>query len=60
MAKPTLISDIKPAALHRGLGINRTYAWELVKGVKTPSLELAVRIERQFGVPVAAWIERAA
>jgi len=43
----------------RRLKINRTYAWELKTRVKTPSLELAVKIEREYGIPVAAWLKTA-
>jgi plasmid maintenance system antidote protein VapI len=53
------ISELKTAELARRLGINRTYAWELKTRVKSPSLELAVRIEREFGIPVAAWLKTA-
>ncbi|MDP1875663.1 MAG: helix-turn-helix transcriptional regulator [Phenylobacterium sp.] len=36
--------------------MSRSYASELVKRKKTPSLEMAARIEREFGVPLSAWI----
>lgn len=39
------------------LGISRSYASELLKRIKTPSLEVAVRVEQEFGVPAAAWLE---
>ena len=37
--------------------MSRSYASELVKRKKTPSLEVAARIEREFGVPMADWLE---
>jgi transcriptional regulator with XRE-family HTH domain len=33
-----------PAELVRKTGINRTYAWQLLKGDREPSLELALQI----------------
>lgn len=56
MKKRKAISDLKPAELVAKLGLSRGYAWELVNRVKTPSLEIAVRIECAFGVPAAAWM----
>jgi transcriptional regulator with XRE-family HTH domain len=35
---------IKPAELARRAGINRVYAWQLLNGDRSPSLELALRI----------------
>lgn len=57
MAKPTSeISDLQASELVSKLGLSRSYAFELLKRVKTPSLEVAVRIEQVFGVPAAAWM----
>jgi len=53
------IAKLKTADMARRLGINRTYAWELKTRVKSPSLELAVKIEREYGIPVAAWLKTA-
>ena len=35
--------------------MSKSYASELVKGVKTPGLALATRIEERFGYPASAW-----
>lgn len=43
------------------LGISRSYASELLttrRKPKQPSLELATRIEREFGVSATAWVAR--
>jgi len=53
------IAKLKTADMARRLGINRTYAWELKTRVKAPILELAVKIEREYGIPVAAWLKTA-
>lgn len=50
------ISDLQAGELVTKLGLSRSYAFELLKRVKTPSLEVAVRIEQEFGVPAAAWM----
>lgn len=52
------IVDLKAADIANKLGISRSYAFELIKGHKTPSLEVAAKIEREFGVPVSAWVRR--
>jgi DNA-binding transcriptional regulator YdaS (Cro superfamily) len=50
---------LKQSALADTLGISRGYMSELVSGSKTPSLEIAVAIERATGgaVPAASWIK---
>ncbi|ATC34633.1 helix-turn-helix transcriptional regulator [Caulobacter sp. SL161] len=40
----------------RSLGISKGYVSQLVSGARTPSLELAVRIERELGIPPSAWL----
>lgn len=55
--RATLISDLKPSDLVAKIGLSRSYAFELVNRRKTPSLDIAVRIEQEFGVPAAAWVE---
>lgn len=58
MAKQTpSISTLHAADLVSKVGLSRSYAFELIKRVKTPSLDVAVRIEQEFGVPAAAWLE---
>lgn len=58
MATPTLgISDLQASELVARLGLSRSYAFELLKRLKTPSLDVAVRIEQEFGVPASAWLE---
>lgn len=51
------ISELQAADLQDKLGLSRSYAFELVKRQRKPSLEVAVKIERQFGVPASAWID---
>lgn len=51
------ISDLQASDLVAKLGLSRSYAFELLKRVKTPSLEVAVKIEQEFGVPAAAWMD---
>jgi plasmid maintenance system antidote protein VapI len=59
MSKPSpTISDLQASELVAKLGLSRSHAFELLKGVKKPSLDLAVRIENEFKVPASAWIER--
>jgi transcriptional regulator with XRE-family HTH domain len=41
---------LTPAELTRKTGINRTYAWQLLKGDREPSLELALQIYDKTGV----------
>ena len=61
MTKPTKrIADLSATDLVAKLGVSRRYASELLRRLKTPSLEVAVRIEREFGVPASAWLEDAA
>ena len=50
------ISDLQASELVSKFGLSRSYAFELIKRVKTPSLELAVKIENEFGIPASAWI----
>jgi plasmid maintenance system antidote protein VapI len=50
------ISDLKASDLVEKCGLSRSYAFELVNRVKTPSLEVAVKIEQEFGVPASAWL----
>lgn len=54
--RASAIADLKAPELVSRLGISRSYASELLKGSKTPSLDVAVRIEQEFGVPASAWI----
>lgn len=48
----------KQTQLAEVLGVSRSYLSQLVGGTKSPSLELAVRIERATdgAVPVASWV----
>ena len=50
------ISQIKAADLHTRVNISLIYAYQLLSGIRTPSLETAVRIEREFGIPPSAWL----
>lgn len=50
---PTLTAQ----ALRERLNLSKGYASDLASGKRTPSLPLAVRIEREFGIPVAHWVK---
>ncbi len=39
------------------IGISKSHASEILSGRKRPSLELAVNIEREFGIPPSRWID---
>jgi transcriptional regulator with XRE-family HTH domain len=41
---------IKPVELARRCGISRVYAWQLLRGDREPSLELALQIYANTGV----------
>lgn len=43
--------------LRERLGLSKGYAYDLASGREKPSLEVAARIEREFGFPAAAWVE---
>ena len=46
--------DIKAADLQR-LGVSKPYSHQLLAGGKSPSLALALRLERELGIPVNVW-----
>jgi plasmid maintenance system antidote protein VapI len=39
------------------MGVSKSHASEILSGRKRPSLELAVNIERQLGIPPSHWID---
>ena len=45
---------IKAADLQR-IGVSKPYAHQLLAGGKTPSLSLALRIEKELGIPPQIW-----
>jgi len=45
---------IKAADLQR-IGVSKPYAHQLLAGGKTPSLPLALKIEKELGVPPQVW-----
>ena len=47
-------SNIKAADLQR-IGISKPYAHQLVRGDRSPSLKLALRIEAALGISPSAW-----
>jgi transcriptional regulator with XRE-family HTH domain len=61
MAKPPYLSDA--AALARVLvdraKLSQSYASELARGKREPSLKLATRLERELKIPCRFWCERA-
>lgn len=46
--------DIKAADLQR-LGLSKPYSHQLLAGGKSPSLALAIRLQRELGIPVTVW-----
>jgi plasmid maintenance system antidote protein VapI len=58
MSSTAHISDLKAAVVSKRLSLSRSYVHDLIKGQKTPSLIVAAQIEREFGVPVSAWVAR--
>jgi transcriptional regulator with XRE-family HTH domain len=57
-----LSSGVSRTSFADRLGISRAYLSLLENGKKTPSLELAVRIDRETAgrVPVSSWVPDAA
>jgi transcriptional regulator with XRE-family HTH domain len=53
MDQPSTLPTAKQ--LRDKLGLSKSYASELTSGQRRPSLDLAFRIEREFGVPVSHW-----
>lgn len=52
------IASLKAADL-RQLGVSKPYAHQLVSRGRQPSLDLAVKIERAFGIAPREWVEAA-
>jgi transcriptional regulator with XRE-family HTH domain len=50
---------ISAQALRDRLNLSKGYASDLASGKRKPSLALAVRIERELGIPVAHWVKDA-
>lgn len=51
-------SDLKATDLQR-IGVSKPYAHQLLAGLRTPSLKLAVQVEVEFGIPPKAWLDAA-
>lgn len=59
MSKPApKITDLQADVLRERFALSRSYAFELIHKGKKPSLDLAVRIEEEFGIPTSAWVKR--
>ena len=50
------IDSLRARELVAKLGMSRSYASEITRRLRTPSLALAVQIENTFGIPAAAWL----
>lgn len=37
------------------VGVSRPYAYHLLNGIRTPGLELALKIQDKLGIPVSSW-----
>jgi len=46
--------DVKAADLQR-LGVSKPYSHQLLAGGKMPSLSLALRLQKELGIPVEVW-----
>lgn len=53
-------NDVRQAAFATGIGVSKGYVTELLNGSKTPSLQLAFRIEAatQGAVPASSWVQQ--
>jgi transcriptional regulator with XRE-family HTH domain len=51
-------TDLKATDLQR-IGVSKPYAHQLLAGLRTPSLKLAVQVEAEFGIPPKAWLDAA-
>jgi transcriptional regulator with XRE-family HTH domain len=60
MSDTSPFSDTKAlgAQLRERCQISPSYASELATGRRQPSLAMAVKIEQELGIPVAAWLGR--
>ncbi|MBS0363699.1 MAG: helix-turn-helix transcriptional regulator [Proteobacteria bacterium] len=56
---PDPVAELSAQALVERLQLSKSYASELIRRVRTPSLELACRIEAEFGVPPKCWLRAA-
>jgi transcriptional regulator with XRE-family HTH domain len=56
LSQPDLTS-LRPSVLADAIGCSGPYASQLLRGIRTPSLSVAVKIERAFGIPPSAWLE---
>lgn len=54
MAKKTL-NRTEVGQKLRAIGINRSYAWQIAQGHRSPSRSLAKEIEEKAGIPMATW-----
>ena len=39
----------------KAIGISQSFASEILRGKKLPSLTMAVRIQKELGYPVTSW-----
>lgn len=51
------LTTLRPSELAAAIQCSRPYASQLLRGIRTPSLGVAVQIERAFGIPPSAWLE---
>ena len=51
------IDTLRPTEVARTVQVSVSHASELLSGRKSPSLAVAVKIERAFGIPPSAWLE---
>ena len=51
------IASLRPTEVARTVKVSVSHASEVLSGRKSPSLALAVQIERAFGIPPSAWLE---
>ena len=51
------LTTLRPSELASAIQCSGPYASQLLRGLRTPSLAVAVKIERAFGIPPSAWLE---
>ena len=47
--------EITAQVLREKIGLSQGYASDLANGKRRPSLKLAVRIQREIGIPITHW-----
>lgn len=57
MKQNNKITNGSAADLARAAGISRPYAWQIIRGMRTPKPAVAQKVARHFGVSLGAVYE---